>query len=246
MKNAKRIAAALICLGLTACTLFTAALAEKEALPATGLEQSTETAEPAEDTNGGRATEQRGSHGRHERPAEAEEPENAIGKDAAKQAALEDAGLTAEAVEKLRARVSDKDGTTVYKVSFRYEGMKYSYRIDPLSGEILKKTVKEASEEGTHGHGRHERPAEAEEPENAIGRDAAKQAALEDAGLTAEAVEKLRARVSDKDGTTVYKVSFRYDGMKYSYRIDPLTGSVLDKTVAEAGESHRSGGQQNG
>ncbi|MBR3383281.1 MAG: PepSY domain-containing protein [Clostridia bacterium] len=245
MKNAKRIAAALICLGLTASALFTAALAERDALPTTETDGGTVSAAPAEDTNTERTTEQRDSHGRHERPAEAEEPENAIGKDAAKQAALNEAGLTADAVGKLRARVSDKDGTTFYKVSFRFEGMKYSYRIDPLSGEVLKKTVTEAGEEEARG-GRHARPSEAEEPENAIGRDAAKQAALEDAGLTAEAVEKLRARVSDKDGTTFYKVSFRFEGMKYSYRIDPLTGSVLDKTVAEAGESHRSGGQQNG
>jgi uncharacterized membrane protein YkoI len=80
---------------------------------------------------------------------------------------------------------------------------------------------------------------EAAEPENAIGRDAAKEAALADTGLTAEQVEKLRARVSDRDGAAVYKVSFRYEGQKYSYKIDPLTGAALDKTVREAGENHR-------
>ncbi len=84
-----------------------------------------------------------------------------------------------------------------------------------------------------HGHGHGAKPAEAAEPEGAIGKDAAKAAALADAGLTAEQVQKLRSRVSDKDGTTVYKVKFTYENQSYSYRIDPVSGAVLDKTVSE-------------
>ena len=85
---------------------------------------------------------------------EAAEPENAIGKDAAKEKALADAGLSAEQAEKVRARVSDADGTTVYKVRFTYGGQRYSYHIDALSGEILDQKVTDASEEPSHGkHG---------------------------------------------------------------------------------------------
>ncbi|MBQ2110412.1 MAG: PepSY domain-containing protein [Clostridia bacterium] len=94
-----------------------------------------------------------GDCGCHAKPEEPAEPENAIGKDAAKEAALVDAGLTAEQVGKMRARLSDKDGTLVYKVSFKYDGQKYSYKIDPVSGEILDKTVGEAAEHSWHGHG---------------------------------------------------------------------------------------------
>ena len=82
---------------------------------------------------------------------EAAEPENAIGKDAAKEIALADAGLSAEQVEKVRARVSDADGTVVYKVHFTYDGQRYSYRIDALSGEIIDKKVSDASETPSHG-----------------------------------------------------------------------------------------------
>ena len=248
MKNAKRIAAALVCLGLMTAVAVPAALAEREdAYGRTETEQRTEMAAPANEDGFEAASRPEGREDRvkRERPDEAAEPENAIGRDAAKEAALGDAGLSSDQVEKLRARVSDKDGTTVYKVSFRYEGQKYSYRIDPLSGEILEKTVREVSEEEAHRHGRHERPEEAAEPENAIGRDAAKEAALGDAGLSSDQVEKLRARVSDKDGTTVYKVSFRCEGQKYSYKIDPLTGGVLDKTVSEAGAGRGHGGSEN-
>lgn len=105
----------------------------------------------------------RGSGERHEEPAE---PENAIGKDAAKELALSDAELTAEQVKRERARLSDKDGTLVYKVSFKYDGQKYSYMIDPESGEILDKTVSEAT-----GHSRrpHERASEPEAAGNTVG-----------------------------------------------------------------------------
>ena len=82
---------------------------------------------------------------------EAAEPENAIGKDAAKEKALSDAGLSAEQVEKIRARVSESDGTAVYKVHFTYEGQRYSYRIDALSGEILEQKVTDASEAPSRG-----------------------------------------------------------------------------------------------
>lgn len=85
---------------------------------------------------------------------EAAEPENAIGKDAAKETALADAGLSADQVETVRARVSESDGTIVYKVHFTYDGQRYSYRIDALSGEILDQKVTDASEETSHGkHG---------------------------------------------------------------------------------------------
>ncbi|MBR5719011.1 MAG: PepSY domain-containing protein, partial [Clostridia bacterium] len=91
-------------------------------------------------------------HGEKAKPEEPEALENAIGKDAAKQIALSDAGLSSEQVEKVKARLSDKDGTLVYKVGFCYDGQKYSYKIDPVSGDILDKSVGEASE---HTHGKH-------------------------------------------------------------------------------------------
>ena len=96
------------------------------------------------------------------------------------------------------------------------------------------------------GHGEKAKPEEPEAPENAIGKDAAKQIALSDAGLSSEQVEKVKARLSDKDGTLVYKVGFCYDGQKYSYKIDPVSGDILDKSVGEATEHTRGkhGGQR--
>ena len=81
---------------------------------------------------------------------------------------------------------------------------------------------------------------EAAEPDGAIGKDKAKELALVDAGLSADQVGKVRARVSDSDGTTVYKVCFTCDGQRYSYRIDAMSGEILDrKTAADDGERRR-------
>lgn len=105
-----------------------------------------------------------GGHGENAKPEEPEAPENAIGKDAAKQIALSDAGLSSEQVEKVKARLSDKDGTLVYKVSFKYDGQRYSYKIAPVSGDILDKSVQEAAEHIREGHGQHTHADEVNAP----------------------------------------------------------------------------------
>lgn len=94
-----------------------------------------------------------GGRGAHARPEEPADHENAIGKDAAKEIALADAGFTADQIERVRARLSDRDGTVVYRVSFNYDGQRYSYKIDPVSGEILNKTVGKTTEHSHDGHG---------------------------------------------------------------------------------------------
>ncbi len=79
------------------------------------------------------------------------------------------------------------------------------------------------------------------EPEGAIGKDAAKTKALEDAGVTADQVTRLKSRVTKlDDGTVIYKVKFTYDGQRYSYQIDALTGDVIDKSSAAATDSEAS------
>lgn len=103
-------------------------------------------------------------------------------------------------------------------------------------------TVQEAVKGGRHGK-RGEKSSVAE-PENAIGKDAAKEAALADAGLTSEQAGKIKARVSQTDdGTVIYKVRFTYDGQCRHYQIDAATGAILDKSTEAAAEhTDRQGG----
>ena len=104
------------------------------------------------------------------------------------------------------------------------------------SGVINKEET--TAQETVERHGKREKHEKAVEPENSIGKDAAKTAALADAGLTAEQTGKVKSRVSQlDDGTVIYKVSFTFDGQKYSYQIDAMTGKVLDKSTEDATEA---------
>ena len=154
---------------------------------------------------------------------------------------LAEPGLTVEQAGKVKSRVSQMDdGTVVYKVSFTYDGQKYSYQIDAMTGKVLDKSTEDVTDSTStksHARGKHSAESKIAEPENSIGKDAAKAAALADAGLTAEQTGKVKSRVSQMDdGTVIYKVSFTYDGQKYSYQIDAMTGKVLDKSTEDATE----------
>ena len=84
------------------------------------------------------------------------------------------------------------------------------------SDEMNPSTTVEASAE-SEKQGRHCKKEKVAEPENAIGKDAAKAAALKDAGLTADSVEKVKAHVSkSEDGTVIYKVHFTANDTWYS------------------------------
>lgn len=57
--------------------------------------------------------------------------------------------------------------------------------------------------------------------------DEAKAIAVENAGLNASQVSRLRAQYEIDDGVPQYDVEFRYDGFEYSYEIHADTGKIL-------------------
>ena len=95
-------------------------------------------------------------------------------------------------------------------------------------------TDTQTTETKKHSNGKKQKKKETAEPENAIGKDAAKQKVLVDAGFTADQIKKIKARVSTtEDGTVIYKVSFVFEGQKYSYQINALTGTIINKSTEE-------------
>ena len=170
------------------------------------------------------------------------EPENAIGKDKAKAAALKETGITEDKAEKIRARVTKlEDGTVVYKVGFTSGDQYYSVKINALTGAVVDKTVQSAEEhEASKPHGKHDKKEKVAEPENAIGKDKAKAAALKEAGITEDKAETIKTRVTKlDDGTVVYKVNFTSGDKYYSIKINALTGAVAEKKEQNA-EEHAS------
>ena len=61
-----------------------------------------------------------------------------------------------------------------------------------------------------------------------IGHEAAVQTALEHAQLTEEMVQKLGTIVAYENGTMLYDVAFEHEGSDYQYKIDALTGVLVE------------------
>ena len=152
MKNKHIMALALVS-ALTVSALVPSALA------ATANQDSGEETTVQETAKGGR-------HGKHSERSIVAEPENAIGKDTAKEKALTDAGVTVEQAGKVKACVSQTDdGTVIYKVHFTYDGQRYSYQINAITAEILDKSSEAAAERADRqdNRGRHGNRPEAED-----------------------------------------------------------------------------------
>ncbi len=149
-------------------------------------------------------------------------PDSYIGLDEAKQAALQDAGVAAADVTFTKAKLEKEDGTAVYDIEFYTATHEYEYDIHAVTGAVLDKSV-EARKTAP--------PNTDPQPDSYIGLDAAKQAALQDAGVTAADATFTKAKLEKEDGTAVYDIEFYTATHEYEYDIHAVTGAVLDKSV---------------
>lgn len=63
---------------------------------------------------------------------------------------------------------------------------------------------------------------------NYISRDAAKEAALSELGVSASDVLRIDADLETENGYTYYEVSLVYDKTEYEYCVDAVTGEILN------------------
>ena len=138
----------------------------------------------------------------------------AITADEAKAAALKDAGLTEADVTNLYSKLDTDDGRSVYEIEFWQGEVEYDYDVDATTGEIVKSSreVKRAAQQQTGTE---------------LGEDAAKAAALKDAGLAESGVTHMKVKRDSDDGRIVYEVSFRVGSTKYDYDVDAFSGEIL-------------------
>lgn len=67
-----------------------------------------------------------------------------------------------------------------------------------------------------------------------IGRDAATEAALSDAGFTRQQVRAIDCGYENDDGFRYYDVTFIYDTTEYEYAVDAVTGEILNVKTESA------------
>lgn len=146
---------------------------------------------------------------------------------AAKRAALSDAGVDASQVIFTKARLDREDGILVYELEFCTSTHEHEYEINAATGAICSHSVEPCSHSGRHHSGQHH---DAPQSSGAvlIGADEAKSAALAHAGCSADEVTFTKTELDYDDGGAVYEIEFRKGWAEYEYEIDAATGDVLE------------------
>ena len=175
-----------------------------------------------------------------------------IGESAAKEIAFTDAGISAEQVQYLWSKMDYDDGKAVYDVEFVVNGVEYDYEIDAVSGTILSvdqeadnyraanQTAGTQAAPQTRGNAASQKTTaqsnstaqtanqgSTAQQNNYIGEQAAQDAALAHAGVSAQNVSFVRTKLDWDNGRWQYEVEFYDQGTEYDYSIDAVTGEVL-------------------
>lgn len=147
-----------------------------------------------------------------------------ISLNAAKDAALKDAGLSSSEVIYTKEKLDYEDGIAVYEIEFYTNTMEYKYEINATTGVVYSKDV-EARHIGTE-EGKH-----TQDSGTYIGDDSAKSIALNHAGFSAADVTHLKSEFDIEDGHAVYEVEFYKDGKEYDYTINASDGFIIEYDV---------------
>ena len=148
-----------------------------------------------------------------------------ISLDDAKNAALTDAGLSASDVTYTKDRLDYDDGVSVYDIEFYTSDQSYDYEIDANTGAILQKSVEsfqnvagtnDGTTSGNQASGSY------------IDVEEAKSIALSHAGLSASDVTFSKTKLETDDGYTCYEIEFYQGRTDYDYKIDAVSGTVLE------------------
>lgn len=166
-----------------------------------------------------------------------------IGADAAKEVALEYAGVAETDANYLRAEYDYERGVMVYEVDFTAGSYEYSIDVNALTGEIVSQEkewndgdsyedyiddIYDASGHDSSYH--HTEHAYSTQSTGAyIDADTAKTAALDHAGVAAADAVGMQCELDEDNGVAVYEIEFDAGNYEYSYEIDAATGAVRER-----------------
>ncbi len=145
-----------------------------------------------------------------------------IGLDAAKSAGLADAGLSASDVTFTKQVFDRENGRAVYDIEFYSADAEYDYEIDAVTGEVISRSTELLPAA---------QPSASPTGDSFIGEEAAKSAALADAGISASDATFTKQELDRDHGHTEYEIEFYSGGVEYEYKIDASTGAVLERDL---------------
>jgi uncharacterized membrane protein YkoI len=112
-------------------------------------------------------------------------------------------------------------------VDFHANGYEFDYEIDAVTGNIIKSEKEKDDDAGVQTTKVTE--ASSNETTDLIGKDKAKQIALDHAGVKAANAKAMECELDRERNTAVYEVEFVSDGYEYSYEINATTGKVISQ-----------------
>ncbi len=142
-----------------------------------------------------------------------------IGLEAAKEAAVKDAGLAYGDVSFTKAEKDTDDGISVYEIEFRFDDIEYDYEINASTGKIIKKENKAIKTSN----------ADAPRFDDKITLESAKDIALKDVGVKAADATFTKAKLDRDDGKDVYDIEFYTSDREYEYEIDAVSGNIIKR-----------------
>ena len=166
-----------------------------------------------------------------------------ISREEAESIALSDAGLEASEAARLRSELDRDDGWMIYEVEFYGpDGLEYDYAINAETGEIvasgfdmdddhywlskLQKGTGAGNGGNGNAYGNGNGGQGAGSTAASISEDDAAAIALE--RVPGAAANDLRIHLDHDDGRLVYEGEIVYDRMEYEFKIDALSGSILE------------------
>ena len=148
-----------------------------------------------------------------------------IGEDAARTAALSDAGLKESDVTFGKVELDYDDGRWIYEIEFFTASGKYEYDIDAATGSILSKESEGASSPASSGTS----SGTASGSSSLIGEEKARELVLQDAGVSASAATFTQSELEQDDGRWEFEIDFFANGTEYEYTVDAQSGAILKR-----------------
>lgn len=153
-----------------------------------------------------------------------------IDQEAAKKAALDNAGLSESDVTNWKVERDWDNGRLEYEIEFWCGTTEYDCTVDGHTGSVLKCGIDHHEEynSGHHSDPHHGGTGTGGTASTDIGQEGAKAAALTHAGVAESQTAGMKVERDWDDGRLEYDVEFYVGRMEYEYTIDGATGAILE------------------
>lgn len=141
---------------------------------------------------------------------------------AAKAIALADAGLTEKEVTFTKAKLDSDDAISVYEIEFYSTDAEYDYEIKASNGAILDREIERKRQQSET------QKVNTATSDKYIGVDKAKSIAVDHAKVSGQEVVFSKAKLENDHGEVAYEIEFYLGQMEYEYKIDAVSGKILE------------------